>query len=88
MLKNQNIENVCAHESIGKKFVSEKVLLEEYVRNDANVFQVMRYVLGADVTFIRDDRDEMPYKYFKKYFLIANGLKLLYWIRDNLMNKK
>ena len=70
------------NESIGKRFVSEKVLLEEYVRRDVSIFGVFQYLSKADVFFVKDENDVRPYKYFKRYYLLAVFMKMPYWIRD------
>lgn len=87
MLKNIEMEDVSASESVGKKFVSEKVLLEEYVRNDVSVFRAISYLMKADVRFIKDEKDRKPYKYFKKYCIVITGLKVIYWLRDNFFER-
>ena len=66
----------------GKRFVSEKVLLEEYARNDMGIWEARDCLKKADVFFIKDDQDQEPYKYMKKYFFIATILKLPYRIKD------
>lgn len=82
LTSNKKLTDVSAIESVGKRFVSEKVLLEEYVRSDASISQMKDYLSKADVFFIKDDVDVKPYQYFKKYYLIATCLKVPYWLRD------
>lgn len=86
MMTGKTIQDVSATQSVGKKFVSEKVLLEEYVRNDISIFKARRFMSEADVCFIKDEADLQPFKYFKRYYLIAICFKFPYWIRD--MKKK
>lgn len=82
LIKNKAIADICTKECAGKKFVSEKVLLEEYVRNDVSISGMRNYLSGADVYFIKDDVDVKPYKYFRKYYLAAALFKIPYWLRD------
>lgn len=82
MIKNKQIADIQVNESIGKRFVSEKVLLEEYVRRDVSIFGVFQYLSKADVFFVKDENDVRPYKYFKRYYLLAVFMKMPYWIRD------
>lgn len=83
MLKQRPINSECKLEQVGKTFVSEKVLLEEYVRNDVSLRQMKNYLKCADITFIRDENDTKPYKHFRKYYMIAGVMKLPYWMRDH-----
>ena len=75
-------ENCRVHES-GKRFVSEKVLLEEFARSDADVKKVKRCMAEADVHFIRDEKDIAPYRYFKRFYAVAALMRLPYRLRDS-----
>ena len=66
----------------GTRFVSEKVLIEEYARSDANIRTVRKYMDQADVCFIKDSQDPGPYKYFRKYYFIATLMRIPYRLRD------
>ena len=85
LLLNKPITDVCANDSVGKRFVSEKVLLEEYIRNDVNISKAKEMLNRADVYFIKDDLDKSPYKYFRKNIIVAALMKIPYYIRDKRM---
>jgi hypothetical protein len=73
-LKNKAIDATCKMECAGRSFISEKVLLEEYVRSDADYSKVKACLDTADVHFIKDEKDPNPYQHFKKYFFVASRL--------------
>lgn len=87
LLEDKRIDNLMIEQISGKRFVSEKVLLEEYVRSDADIHKVKRLMNNADVYFIKDEQDVKPYNYFKKYYLIAALLRIPYRIRDRKLRK-
>ncbi len=75
-------ENCCTNES-GKRFVSEKVLMEEYARSDANLTKVKQCMQEADVYFIKNQKDPKPYRYFKRFYVVAALMRLPYRLRDS-----
>lgn len=88
LLKSCSVSEVSTKTSIGKRFVSEKVLLEEYVRNDVKLQKVCKLFKEADVRFIQDEKDKQPYRYFCKFYFIVLLMKPFYWIRDYRFNKE
>lgn len=67
---------------IGKSFVSEKVLLEEYARNDVDKTKMEKIIESADVQFVDDSSDPNPQIYFNKIYNIADVYRYLYKLRD------
>lgn len=65
-----------------KKFVSEKILLEEYARGDVRLSKVRKCMKIADVYFIKDEDDPKPYNYFRRFYFIATLMRLVYKISD------
>lgn len=72
----------------GKNFLSEKVLLEEYVRSDASLQEVRKTDANADVYFIKDEADPKPYKNFKKFYIIASMMRIPYRLKDRKRERK
>lgn len=70
-----------------KRFLSEKILLEEFARSDIALKEMKCYLKSADILFVKDSDDPKPYNNFKKYFLIAWIMRIPYRIRDR-RNKK
>ncbi len=75
----QFTDTQCVYES--KKFVSEKVLMEEFARGDMTASTVKKYMKMADIHFVKDDNDKKPYKYFKKFYFCSAILRILYKIK-------
>ena len=48
---------------------------------------VRRRLKQADIHFIRDERDQRPYRYFRRFYVIAAMMKLPYRLRDRLKNR-
>lgn len=81
-LKGKEIDSEFPEVAPGISFLSEKVLLEEFARSDANVGKVINDIKSADVCFIKDEYDPQPYKYFAKYYKVAWLMRLPYKLRD------
>lgn len=87
MIKEIPIDLKCDVKEVGKRFVSEKVLMEEFVRNDVNIRGVWKKMKNADVFFIKDKNDPKPYRHFKKYFIAAVFMRVPYYIRDHMKER-
>ena len=82
LVKGIAVNGDCRVHESGKRFVSEKVLLEEFARSDADVKKVKRCMRDADVHFIRDEKDPAPYRYFRRFYAVAALMRLPYRMRD------
>ncbi len=71
----------------GGRFINEKVLMEEYARSGMTLSGVRKRVKQADIHFIRDERDQRPYRYFRRFYVIAAMMKLPYRLRDRLKRR-
>lgn len=65
----------------GLSFVSEKVLMEEFVRGDATKEMLNDLIEKADVCFVKNEEDPAPFDEFKKYYFMASLLRLAYKVR-------
>lgn len=65
----------------GLSFVSEKVLMEEFVRGDATKEMLNGFIEKADVCFVKNEEDPAPFDEFKKYYFMASLLRLAYKVR-------
>lgn len=88
LLKGVELNQTYRAGLIGTKFVSEKVLLEEYARNDVSLELVKEYMAKANIHFIKDEHDFKPYHNFRRYFGYATLLRLFYRIKDNNKEKR
>jgi len=59
----------------GKRFISEKIMLDEYVAGYLTKEEMMQKMEEVDIHFILDEVDPKPYRNFKKYYLAADLLK-------------
>lgn len=66
----------------GRRFISEKILIEEFARDDVDVSGVRDRMKKADICFIRDDDDPKPYNTFKKYYFVAAMMRVLFKIKS------
>ena len=88
LMCGRSIDYDCKLEESGKVFLSEKVLLEEFVRSDVDFKTYRKYTEEADIFFIKDGEDKEPFKHFKRFFPIAMLLRIPYKIRDRKLNPK
>lgn len=65
----------------GTSFVSEKILLEEYINGDISRRECKKMIRSAGVQFIYDKCDKKPYQYFRRYVILATILKIPYRIK-------
>lgn len=84
MLQGKPIDWNCRVEAPGKRFVSEKILLDEYARGFLTMRQVRKLADGADIHFIRDAEDPAPYRHFRRFFLFGGVTRLLFRLKRAL----
>lgn len=82
VIKGVEFKENCAVAETGKLFISEKVLMEEYARNDASKAEIKNWMNEADIHFVKDDNDPGPYKYFRRFYAVAGLMRVLYRVRD------
>ena len=82
VIKGVEFKENCVVAETGKLFISEKVLMEEYARNDASKAEIKNWMNEADIHFVKDDNDPGPYKYFRRFYAVAGLMRVLYRVRD------
>lgn len=82
IIKGVEFKENCVVAETGKLFISEKVLMEEYARNDASKAEIKNWMNEADIHFVKDDNDPGPYKYFRRFYAVAGLMRVLYRVRD------
>lgn len=80
-IKDISIDTDVTSSCDGDRFVSEKILIEEFARGDANRQLIKKYMDECKMHFIKDKEDIKPYKYFRKYYFVAGAMQLLYKIK-------
>ncbi len=56
----------------GKSFISEKVMIDEYVGGFLTREEMQEKMDSVDIHFIMDEDDPKPYKHFKKFYPVAS----------------
>lgn len=77
-LKDKEIDLSCTVNKTGRRFISEKILMEEFARGDASFKKVRKAMKEVDVHFVKNDKDLKPYKYFNKFYLVAMMMRFMY----------
>lgn len=72
----------CEIKECGQRFVSEKILLEEFLRSDIEYETLKEYLLNCDIHFIYNENDIEPYIHFKKFYYISLFMKIPFRIKD------
>ncbi len=65
-------------ENPGKRFVSEKILLEEYTKGYISWDAFQQHMASVDIHFIKDEEDPAPYDHFRKFYPAAKLMRQYY----------
>ena len=65
------IDLQCEVNTVGKLFLNERVLLNEYRDGYLTLRDVRDYMKKADISFMKNEKDMWPYRFFKMLFLVA-----------------
>ena len=76
MLKGKPIDMNCAV-TPGKTFISEKIMLDEYMNGYLTKAEMKQQMKDADIHFIYDPQDPAAYRHFKKFYPAADLMKKL-----------
>ena len=74
----------CAVEQTGKRFVSEKVMMDEYARNFMTLRQVNQVMKQTQIHFIENIDDPKPYRHFRKFYLFGMATRILFRVKRHL----
>lgn len=55
----------------GKTFISEKVMIEEFINGYLTEDEMMQRMKAVDVHFVMNEQDPKPYKHFAKFYKVA-----------------
>ena len=84
LLKGKPIDTDIAVKTTGKTFVSEIVMTNEYIKGTMGPGEVKKLMSSNDIYFIKDDEDVNPYRHYRKFFLPATLLKVLYTVKRRI----
>lgn len=77
MLLNKPVNPDCAVKETGKYFVSEKILFDECLNGYVTKKEKKELLKSADIHFIMNEQDPLPYKHFCKCYKAAPLLNIL-----------
>ncbi len=81
MIQGKSVDLNCKITQEGKRFVSEKILLDEYSRGCMPLSQVKDLMNQADIHFIPDAEDPAPYRHFNKFYLFGAATRILFRLK-------
>ncbi len=81
MIQGKPLDTAARIENPGKRFVSEKIMIEEYMTGYLSTSRVRQLMKEVDIHFIQDDVDKTPYRHFRKFYLIANLMRIYYRLK-------
>lgn len=65
----------------GKRFVSEKVMMDEYARDFMNLQQIRHLMDQTQIHFIENAEDPKPYWHFRKFYLFGMATRMLFRLK-------
>lgn len=77
MTLNKPIDFNCKLENPGKRFISEKIMIEEYSGGFLTWSEMKKKMAAADIHFIMDSEDKRPYRHFRRYYFFATLARIL-----------
>ena len=71
MLFKKPVDPNCRIDEAGKTFISEKVMIEEYISGYLTKEEMSKHMKAVDVHFVSNEKDPKPYRHFKKFYNVA-----------------
>lgn len=87
MLQNKPADMECKIKEAGKLFISEKVMIEEYMKSFLSKSEMKENMKEVDIHFIMNEQDKAPYKHFKKFYLLASIMRIIYSVKESKENE-
>lgn len=77
MLKGKPIDLNCKLEQTGKRFISEKIMFDEYMSGYLTMSEMKKRMDDVDIHFIYSEDDPKAYRHFKKFYRLAQLYRFL-----------
>lgn len=77
MLHKKPIDLACTIKESDKTFISEKIMLDEYMHGYLTKSEMMKLFKEADIHFIYDSDDSAAYRHFRFFYLPAAVFKFM-----------
>lgn len=71
MYFDKPVDMNCKIEEPNKLFISEKVMIEEYLHDLLSYSEMMERMDSVDIHFVKNDDDMKPYNHFKRFYKVA-----------------
>lgn len=75
---NKPVDKNCKVDKPGKLFISERVMLGEYISGYLSWKDMKKYMKETDIHFIHNEDDTAAYNHFKKFYKVAFFSKLIH----------
>lgn len=82
MIFHKPIDLNCKVKETGKTFISEKVMLDEYIKSFITWSELKEKMNTVDIHFIKNEEDMKPYQHFKKFYPVAKVMRNAYKIQE------
>ena len=82
MLQGKPIDMNCAVKEYGKPFISEKIMVEEYVNGYITAEERKKHFKNVDIHFVYDDVDKAAYRHFKKFYPAAALMRAAFRMKN------
>lgn len=82
MLFGKPIDMNCKVTETGKPFISEKIMIEEYVNGFITFDEMKKHFDAVDIHFVQNADDPKAYRHFKRYYIAAKLMRLAFRIKN------
>jgi len=87
MLLGKPIDMNCSVKEFHKPFISDKIMIEEYVNGFITKEEMKKHFDSVDIHFVYDAVDTKSYRHFKKFYPAASLMrKAFQWKNRNAAN--
>ena len=82
MLLGKPIDMNCSVKEFHKPFISEKIMIEEYVNGYITKDEMKKHFNQVDIHFVSDDVDTQSYRHFRKFYPAASLMRLGFRLKN------
>ena len=82
MLLGKPIDMNCAVQVYGKPFISEKIMVEEYVNGYITAEERKKHFKNVDIHFVYNEKDPAAYRHFKKFYPAAALMRTAFRMKN------
>lgn len=82
MLLGKPLDMNCAVQVFGRPFISEKIMVEEYVNGYITAEERKRHFKDVDIHFVYNEEDPAAYRHFKKFYPAAALMRAAFRLKN------